>query len=105
MPPSAAFGASTARMICALREMVDVLKSHQVSRSPIDRMPSPDTDADSVVTARSVHAGASGSSQSGTGVSFISLLKLMPLLFRPHGAVNTSGVFAIAQLDHQLRCA
>ncbi len=56
------------------------------------RTPEPLIVTESERTTRSIHAGRSGSLQSGTTIELESALNLIPRVVRPHGAANTSGL-------------
>src|SRR5262249_57938587 len=57
----------------------------------IARIPLPEISVDIETMPRSIHDGASGSSQSGTFTSFVFLVKLIPFVVMPHGESKVSG--------------
>src|ERR1700741_139847 len=65
--------------------------SFQKVKDSTAKIPEPDTLPESALTTRSVQAGASGSSQSGTCTSLDDAERSSPLVVRPHGEENVSG--------------
>jgi hypothetical protein len=66
-------------------------QSRHVSRLSSASTPLPVTPPERAETTRVVQVGSSGESQSGTLKSFVSAVRLSPLVSRAQGAVKTSG--------------
>src|SRR5262245_8472770 len=69
----------------ASKKNVSHVSSASKASTPVPVIP-----AESDWITRSIHAGASGSVQSGTWVSLAVPVKLIPLVVNPHGMANTS---------------